>query len=286
MITLANTTDKIQIELSAAVTTNNVNCYTVYRDTTTSSISPIGFYTSSNGSSAIDIVGSPASSTQRLVEYISIHNDDTQPINAFVKYNDNGTSYTLYNVILQPSGRLEYSDKSGFKVLSNVGSTKNNYTQLYVPTNTSQSISVLDRDITFSPTTAGTYANPELATFGFPVTDGLYAFNLVAFYDVSSTTNGARFNLLADGGDLTGYYYWQGLTTSTFTTSYAISTPLLTPSTYNASSPATTGNNVVMRGFYRAGKSEFVKLWFAPEEVSPSTITLKAGSYVFFIKVA
>jgi len=42
----------------------------------------------------------------------------------------------------------------------------------------------------------------------------------------------------------------------------------------------------VIRGFYRASKDEFVKLWFAPEEVSPSTITLKAGSRVQFFKVA
>lgn len=286
MITLANTTDKVQLQLGAAVTSNNVNCYTAYRDTTTTSIAPIGFYTASNGASVVDIVPSPASSTQRLVEYISIFNNDTQPINALINYNDNGTSYTLCNVILQPSGRLEYSDKSGFKVLSNVGSIKNNYTELHVPTNTSQSISILDRDITFSPTTAGTYVNPELATFGFPVNDGLYVFNLVAFFDVSSTSNGARFNLLADGGNLTGYYYWKGLTTSTFTTTYAITVPLSTPSTYDATSPSTTGNNVIMRGFYRAGKDEFVKLWFAPEEVSPSTITLKAGSYVYFYKVA
>jgi hypothetical protein len=288
MITLANTTDKIQIFLSSSVTTNNINCYTAYRDTTTTSISPIGFYTASNGTSAIDIVPSPAASTQRLVEYISIHNTDTQPTNAFINYNDNGTNYTLYNITLQPQDRLEYSDKNGFKVLSSVGTLKSNDTQVLITANASQSVSVLDRDITFSCNISGSFINTELAAFGFPVeTNGLYAFDLLAFYDVSSTTNGARFNLLGDtSGDLTAYYYWKSLTTTSFTAIYAISQPLTVPSTYDASSPATTANIVIKRGFYRAGKNDFVKLWFAPEEVSPSTITLKAGTRIHFYKVA
>jgi hypothetical protein len=287
MITLANTTDKIQLYLSASVTTNNINCYTAYRDTTTTSISPIGFYTSSNGSGVVDLVSSPASSTQRLIEYISIHNTDTSPAETYIQFSDNGTSYVLQKAVLQPNDKLEYSDKNGFKVVSSVGATKTNSKQLTVPTNSSQSVSILDRDIEFSPLQSGSFINPELSVFGFPVEEnGLYSFDLLAFYDVSSTTNGSRFNLLADVGNLTGYYYWNSLTTTTWATTYAITNPLTSPSTYNASSAATTANHVIIRGFYRAGKDEFVRLWFAPEEVSPSTITLKAGSRIQFFKVA
>lgn len=287
MITLANTTDKIQLYLSASVTANNVNCYAAYRDTTSTSISPIGYYTASNGSGVIDLISSPASSTQRLVEYISIHNTDTAPSETYIQFSDNGTSYILQKAILQPNDRLEYSDKNGFKVVSNVGTVKTNLTQIYVPANTSQSVSVLDRDITFSPGETATWINTELAAFGFPVEEsGLYSFDLLAFYDVSATTNGARFNLLTDGGSLTGFYYWKALTTSGWTTSYAITNPLTAPSTIDASSAATTGNQVIIRGFIRAGKDEFIKLWLAPEEASPSTITLKAGSRVQFFKVA
>jgi len=287
MITLVNTADKIQVYLSASVTTNNVNCYTAYRDTTTTSISPIGYYTASNGSTAIDLISSPASSTQRLVEYISIHNTDTSPTDVYIQFSDNGTKYILQKAILQPNDKLEYSDKSGFKVISNVGTIKTNLTQLYIPTNSSQSISVLDRDITFSPSQVSSWINTELCVFGFPVEEnGLYSFDLLAFYDTSATTNGARFNLLTDGGDLTGYYYWKSLTTTSWTVGYAITNPLTSPSAVDASSAATTANNVVIRGFIRAGKDEFIKLWLAPEEASPSTITLKAGSRVQFFKVA
>jgi hypothetical protein len=35
------------------ITTNNINCYAAYRDTTTSTISPIGYYTASAGTAAI-----------------------------------------------------------------------------------------------------------------------------------------------------------------------------------------------------------------------------------------
>jgi len=287
MITLSNTTDKLQLYIPLAITTNDVNCYVAYRDTTTTSISPIGYTISSSGNTTIDLVSSPSSSTQRLVEYININNTDTEPIDVSIVFYDNGTSYTLQKVILQPSDRLEYSDKNGFKVLSNIGTLKTNNTQIIVPTNSFQSVSVLDRDITFSPSQAGAFVPIDSTVFGFPVeSDGLYAFDLLAFYDTSSTTNGARFNLIGDIGNLTGYYYWKGLTTSTFTTAYAITNPLTVPSTYDASSPATTANHVIMRGFYRAGNDDFIRLWFAPELTSPSTITLKAGTIIFFYKVA
>ena len=287
MITLNSTTDKLQLYIPLAITTNNITCYVAYRDTTTTSISPIGYTISSSGNTTIDLVSPPSSSTQRLVEYININNTDTEPIDVSIIFYDNGTSYTLQKVILQPSDRLEYSDKNGFKVLSNIGTLKTNNTQIIVPANSFQSVSVLDRDITFSPSQAGTFVPIDSTVFGFPVeTDGLYAFELLAFYNTSSTTNGARFNLIGDVGNLTGYYYWKGLTTSSFTTSYVITNPLTSPSTYDASSPATTANQVIMRGFYRAGNDDFIRLWFAPELTSPETITLKAGTRIYFYKVA
>jgi len=287
MINLSSTTDKLQIILGAAVTTNAVDCYVAYRDTTATSISPIGVYTSVSSASATDIVSSPSASTQRLVEYISIQNRDTQPADVYVRFSDNGTIYILHKAILSPNDKLEYSDKKGFRVISSVGTIKTNYTGLSIPTNSSQSVSVLDRDITFSITQSGNFIDPSLAVFGFPVeANGLYSFDLLAFYDASATTNGARFNLMSEAGDLTGFYYWKSLTTTGFTVGYAITNPLVTPSAEDASSPATTANNVLLRGFFRAGKSEFVKLWFAQEETSPSTMTLKAGSRVHFYKVA
>jgi hypothetical protein len=287
MITLNSTTDKLQLYIPLAITTNNINCYVTYRDTTTTSISPIGYTISSSGNTTIDLVSSPSSLTQRLVEYININNTDTEPIDVSIIFFDNGTSYTLQKVILQPSDRLEYSDKNGFKVLSNVGTLKTNNNQIIAPTNSFQSVSVLDRDITISPGQQGAFVPTDSAVFGFPVeSNGLYAFELLAFYNTSSTTNGARFNLVGDVGNLTAYYYWKGATTATFTTAYAIANPLASPSTYDASSPATTANHVIMRGFYRAGNDDFIRLLFAPELTSPSTITLKAGTIIFFYKVA
>ena len=61
MITLNSTTDKLQLYIPLAITTNNINCYVAYRDTTTTSISPIGYTISSSGNTTIDLVSPPSS---------------------------------------------------------------------------------------------------------------------------------------------------------------------------------------------------------------------------------
>jgi hypothetical protein len=286
MITLSSTTDKIQIILDSAVTTNQLQCYSVYRDTTTTSISPLNNQTITNGVTAVDLVSSPASSTQRLVEYISVYNSDTQPSSVTIRFSDNGTYYTLFKARIQQGDKLEYSDKDGFKTVTKSGSVRKNQAILAHPVNSSQSAALLPNDVVASSVVANGNNNSQAVPFGFPVTSGsTYYFRIAGFFNSSATTNGARFNLTVPSiGANVGYYYWTSLTSGTWTTGYAVTNPT-TPTTIGTTSPSTSGNVFIIDGFVSAGADGFVGISVASDEVSPSSITFKGGNRIFYHKV-
>lgn len=290
MITLSSTTDKIQVVLGSAVTTTQLQCYAVYRDTTPTSISPLNNQTVTNGVTAVDLVSSPASSTQRLIEYISVYNNDTQPSEVTIRFSDNGTLYTLFRARLQQGDKLEYSDKNGFKVVTKAGSVRKGEFVLTPPANNSQSASFLPDDVVVTPAIANGGSNSQTTPFGFPVTSGAtYYFRIVGFFNASSTTNGARFNLtipsFVSTTDKTGYYYWTSITTNTWVTGYGVTVPS-TPTSAGTSSPSTAGNVFLMDGFITAGSDGFASITVGSEEASPSSITLKAGNRIFYHKVS
>jgi len=286
MLTLSSTTDKIQVILETSAATSNMTCYVAYRDTTTSSITPINYQVSTNGTSAIDLVSPPTSSTQRLVEYLSVYNGDTQSDVVTVRFSDNGTFYTLFKSRLAPSDKLEYKDKSGFSIVSKSGSIKKSQTSLGT-SNTSQSISILPNDVNFSSTVSNSIKNPSEVGLGFPVAKGgLYYFRIIGFFDSSSTTNGAKINLAypSIGPNLSGYYIWIGATTSTWGVSYA-QTSSFVPALSQSTSPATSSNPFIFDGFVSATDNGFASFSFGSEDVAPSSITLKANNRLFYHRV-
>ena len=52
MIILTNTTDKIQVKLGSTITTNQLRCFSSFRDTTTTSITPLRNVLNTNGVSS------------------------------------------------------------------------------------------------------------------------------------------------------------------------------------------------------------------------------------------
>jgi hypothetical protein len=284
MITLSSTTDKIQVILDTSVTTNELSCVAIYRDTTTTGITPSSNVLLTNGTTAIDLVGSPVSSTQRLVEYISIYNTDTNGVTVTIRFSDNGTYYTLFKSILSIGDKIEYSDKSGFKVVTDVGSirTSNNNqpTQL---ANSGLSIVSLANDITVSA-----YATTPQRTygFGFPTKTGkYYHFRGMLFYDVDATTTGNKFNLnFPTWSTYIAVQIWSSLTTGGFTVTNGITLPT-TPTAASATSPTTSGNQVYVEGVLFAETNDFIDFMFSPEVESPAFITLKSGSFLTYNEV-
>ena len=100
MIILTATTDSITVNLDGTVTTNQLPCIASWRDITTTAYTPGRTVLNTNNASKVTVVGSPASSTQRVIDFINIQNADTVTRIVTVAYDLNGTFYTLYNVTL------------------------------------------------------------------------------------------------------------------------------------------------------------------------------------------
>lgn len=137
MLILTTTTDTIRVVLGGTVTTNQMQCYTCYRDVTTTAYTPGRVQSTSNNSTAVNIVTAPASSTQRVIDYVSVFNADTVAQTATVSFNANGTLSTLWLGTLQANETLVYCTETGWQVLNAAGITKSS------PVNSANSSAVM-----------------------------------------------------------------------------------------------------------------------------------------------
>lgn len=127
MLRLSTTTDKIQVILGGAITTNQLDCVATYKDINVSAA-----YTASapslvatNGTTAVDLVDSPASDTQRFVDFISVFNTDTANATVTIRLNRNGTLGVLFRCVLGVGELVTYTEGQGWVVYQNNGSIKN-----------------------------------------------------------------------------------------------------------------------------------------------------------------
>lgn len=116
MIVLSATTDNLQAVLSGASTTNPLNCISSWRDITTSAYTPGRTVVNTNNTTDVNVVPAPASSTQRVVDFVSIYNADTAQATITVKLDANGTEYVLFKADVVVGGRIEYTSESGWQV--------------------------------------------------------------------------------------------------------------------------------------------------------------------------
>ena len=118
MIVLTETTDNLQVVLTGAVTTNQLNCFASWRDVTTTAYTPGRTVVNTNSTTDVNVVAAPAASTQRVVDFISIYNADTAAAVVTVKLDANGTEYPIVKMTLAAGETLEYTDSSGWQVKS------------------------------------------------------------------------------------------------------------------------------------------------------------------------
>lgn len=283
MIVLASTTDKIQLVLTNAVTTTELNCVVSYRDTTSTSISPLRNVILSNGITPIDLVSSPSASTQRIIDYISVYNTDTSIAEITIKFVDNLTSYRLFVCRLAPGEKLEYQEGKGFKVISNGYSIKVLNSFSGSPINSGFNMFKLNSDIINSPSVANSYK--DITTLSFPVNSGKkYYFRFMFIYDSNATTTGSRFNVYGSSANgLLSYQTRNTLNSTTESVLYGnVIYNVITAS--NATSAATSANNCLIEGFLYADESGIITPSFACEAVG-GTITVKAGSFLQYQEV-
>jgi len=110
MITLNTTLRKLQVVLSGAITTNQLPVIVHYQDyRTQDGATSFGSYqVNTNNTTAVDILAAPTSGTLRTVKEITIQNADSATATVTVRYNDNGTTYTILKVALTTGDNLIY----------------------------------------------------------------------------------------------------------------------------------------------------------------------------------
>lgn len=283
MIILTSTTDKVELVLTNPITTNELSCVVSYRDTTSSTIVPFRNVVSSNGITPIDLVSSPSSSTQRVIDYISVYNIDTSIAEVIISFVDNVTTYKLFKCRLAPGEQLEYQEGNGFKVISNGYSLKISSVFAGSTLNSGFNMFKLTTDITNTPTIANTII--DIPNLTFPVNIGkTYYFRYVLFYDSDATTTGSRFNIYGPSANSLLSFQTRNTLTSVTTSALYGSISYNVFTTSNTSSAATTGNNCIIEGFLVADVTGLITPSFACE-VGGGTIIVKSGSFVQYQEV-
>lgn len=110
MIILSETTDNLQVVLAGNVTTNQLQCYTAWRDRTSTTFVAGRTVAVTNNTTDVNIAVAPAASTQRLIDEISIYNADTVPATVTVKIDANGTEVILYKELIAAGEFIKYQN--------------------------------------------------------------------------------------------------------------------------------------------------------------------------------
>ena len=125
---LSNTTEKVEIVLAGAVTTNQLEWTASYQDITSAGMtlpqsSSQGL---TNSTTAVDMVAAPAASTNRQVVHITVYNDDTAAATVKIRKDVSGTEYIYVNQTLQAGDTLQWSREDGWRIIS--GTSQARYT--------------------------------------------------------------------------------------------------------------------------------------------------------------
>ena len=257
MLILATTTDKIQVLLTSAVTTNQLDCIATYKDISTTAYSGSSpTLVTTNNTTAVDLVPAPASNVQRIVDFISVYNADTVNAIVTIRINRNGSTGVLFKCILSTNELLVYVEGKGWNIHSSSGLSKQSllYDNSNITTNPNYLINSgfqVAQAATSATITAGT-ATPT-ASLGYPVVDSWFCYsvggNPTLAQVVGSNTTANRLQLTG-AASITSVGIGQRLeainTTSlankTVTLSFECSNSLLTSLTVVANRPTTTPN--------------------------------------------
>ena len=278
MIVLTNTTDKIQVALSANVSTQ-YSCYASYRDTTSNSITPGRTFSSTNNTTPVDIVSSPLSSTQRIIDYLSVYNEETTTATVSIYFNDNNTLYELVVCSLSSGDKIEYVDGKGFKTFDTQGAIKKSNAGEYNPITQGWSFSTLNVDVVNSNAVTNSIADVTGLSFSVTATKN-YWFQFLIPYTSAASSTGCRFSI--SGPTISALYYQSrySLTTTTFTINNGLSA-FDTPSAANTGTPTTLVGMATVEGIGSFSSDGYLTARFA-SEVANSAITAKAGSIVYY----
>ena len=281
MIILSETTDNLEVVLGGSITTNQLRCMTSWRDRTSTTFVAGRTVTNTNNTTDVNLAAAPAASTQRVIDFISIYNDDTVNATVTVKLDANGTQYTLCKVTLATTERLQFQEGVGFQVFASTGALKQSINQGANASTSGLTAVVLGSDVTNNNAVANTIQ--DVTGLSFSVTAAKwYYFKAVIYYTAQATTTGSRWGVNCTAGtaaqlSMTSEYSL----TATTTTRNALIQAFDSPAASNATSASTTNNMAVLEGYFQPTATGTFIIRFASEVLS-SAIVAKAGSVLYY----
>jgi len=147
---LTTTSDKLQIVLGGAVTTNQLQCLTTYKVYTTSTTVDGKVAINTNNTTDVDLAGAPASGETYDIQNINIYNKDTVAATVTIKLDVSATETILYKGVVGVNDVISWTSEGGWK------NTSNNVTPLL---NNKKVLSgalyeTMDRDLVYEVNTA------------------------------------------------------------------------------------------------------------------------------------
>lgn len=267
-------TDKIQVVLGGAVTTNHLQLSAFWSDIELTNKGVDGFgnnATISDNTTDVDLVGNPSSGKSRLVDFMSVFNNDTTSATVTVKLNRNGTTSVLWYGILNVYERLQYTKEGGFKSFTVLGGEKIQQTSGMIASQ-DLTVVVIEGDQVNNNASANTLQNVTGLNFDV-VAGNSYYFEIICVYSSAATTTGSRWTIDCPAVTFLNYQSEYTLT-ATSKTFNSLSAKQL-PSASNATS-VTTGNLATIWGIIKPSANGTVQVQFA-SEISGSAITYKSG---------
>ena len=281
MLILTETTDNLQVVLGGTVTTNQLRCMACWRDITTTAYTPGRTVVNTNNTTDVNIVSSPAASTQRVVDFLNIYNADTAQATVTVKLDANGTEYILWSGLLGVGERLEFTNEGGFKAYDSSGRLKVVQSTQSALIGEWQTV-VLGSDQTNNNAVANTIQ--DVTGLSFAVTSGqMYWFEFNIFYTAAATTTGSRWSVNGPASPTKLIYTSEYSLAATTTTRNANNISYDLPAASNATSSSTGSNQAYVYGCIEPSSDGTVIARFA-SEVASSAIVAKAGSFVRYIR--
>lgn len=282
MIILSQTTDNLELVLGGAITTNQIQCLTSWRDRTSTTFVAGRSLRNSNNTTDVILAVAPSTSTQRIIDFISVYNKDTANATVTIKFDDNGTEYILFKTTLAPDERIEYQEGKGFQVFASTGAVKQSINQgANAPLTNSLSTVILGSDVTNNNAVANTIA--DVTGLSIAVTaNKKYYFKFVIYYTAAATTTGSRWAVNCSAGSATNLVLISeySLTTTTTTRNAQIQA-FDAPAAANATSASTANNLAILEGYFTPTADGTFIARFASEVLS-SAIVAKAGSILYY----
>jgi hypothetical protein len=125
---ITGTSDKIQFKLGANTTTTALPFTVDYNNYTSTSVSVLtnnGTSNVTNGTTAVDLVGSPSSGQQNELRYCSIQNADSVSATVIIQVYDGTNTRVVFRAVLASGDTLQYQLEKGWEIIDNTGNKKN-----------------------------------------------------------------------------------------------------------------------------------------------------------------